>query len=154
MQYEVTDEAAIEFARAFYEALADAVPVDAAVSEARKAISRIVSSTLEWGTPVLFMHSPDGVLFNIRQSSAAAAQRHDPAGLAEQSRIASAQPIRRDEADMEPEQSRGMPVQSNMRGVTRMLLAGGALLVLAAVLGMLFMLPGCGNATLRQGFTL
>jgi hypothetical protein len=58
MQYEITDEAAIEFARAFYEALADAVPVDAAVGEARKTISRIVSSSLEWGTPVLYMHAP------------------------------------------------------------------------------------------------
>src|SRR3712207_4283142 len=35
MQYEITDEAAIEFSRDFYEAVADGLPVDAAVAEAR-----------------------------------------------------------------------------------------------------------------------
>lgn len=34
MQYEITDRAAIEFARSLYEALADGLPIDAAVSEA------------------------------------------------------------------------------------------------------------------------
>jgi hypothetical protein len=48
MQYEITDEAAIEFARAFYETLADDMPVDAAVSEARKAISLSAANTVEW----------------------------------------------------------------------------------------------------------
>src|SRR5215208_156857 len=57
MQYEVTDRAAIEFSRDFYEALADGLPVDAAVTEARAAVS--MDSILEWGTPVLYMHSPD-----------------------------------------------------------------------------------------------
>lgn len=63
MQYEITDKAAIEFARAFYLALADGIPVDAAVAEARIAVS--VTNTIEWGTPVLYMRSPDGVLFKI-----------------------------------------------------------------------------------------
>ncbi len=67
MQYEITDRAAIELARAFYEALADEMPVDAAVTEARKAVSLAVNNTVEWGTPVLYMRSPDGVLFSIRQ---------------------------------------------------------------------------------------
>ena len=65
MQYEITDRAAIEFSRTFYEALADEMPVDAAVAEARKAISMMVANTVEWGTPVLYMRSPDGVLFNL-----------------------------------------------------------------------------------------
>jgi hypothetical protein len=65
MQYEITDRAAIELSRAFYEALADGMPVDAAVSEARKAISLGVENTVEWGTPVLYMRSPDGDLFDI-----------------------------------------------------------------------------------------
>jgi tetratricopeptide (TPR) repeat protein len=65
MQYEITDRAAIELSRAFYEALTDGLPVDAAVSEARKAISLSVENTLEWGTPVLFMRSPNGVLFAV-----------------------------------------------------------------------------------------
>ncbi len=67
MQYEITDRAAIELSRAFYEALADGMPVDAAVSEARKAISLGVENTVEWGTPVLYMRSLDGVLFDIVQ---------------------------------------------------------------------------------------
>jgi CHAT domain-containing protein len=39
MQYSITDTAALAFSRAFYEALADSLPVDAVVSEARKAVS-------------------------------------------------------------------------------------------------------------------
>src|SRR5829696_6573090 len=67
MQYEVTDRAAIEFSRDFYEALADSLPVDAAVTEARAAVS--MDSLLEWGTPVLYMHSPDGRVFELLASS-------------------------------------------------------------------------------------
>jgi dipeptidyl aminopeptidase/acylaminoacyl peptidase len=63
MQYEVTDKAAIEFSRDFYEAVADGLPVDAAVAEARTAVS--MRSALEWGTPVLYMRSSDGHIFDI-----------------------------------------------------------------------------------------
>src|SRR5215208_3539880 len=63
MQYQITDKAAIEFCSAFYESLADGLPVDAAVTEARVAVS--MDSMLEWGTPVLYMRSPDGRLFDI-----------------------------------------------------------------------------------------
>ena len=66
MQYEITDQAALEFARSFYGALADSLPVDAAVAEARKAVSFAVNNTVEWGTPALYMRSPDGVLFHIQ----------------------------------------------------------------------------------------
>ncbi len=69
MQYKITDTAAIEFSRSFYEALADRMPVDAAVAEARIAVSMAVTNTIEWGTPVLYMCSPDGVLFNILKKS-------------------------------------------------------------------------------------
>lgn len=67
MQYEISDRAAIEFARAFYEALADGMPVDAAACEARKAISLAVHNTVEWGTPVLYMRSRNGVLFSVQK---------------------------------------------------------------------------------------
>jgi CHAT domain-containing protein len=67
MQFAITDDAAIEFSRTFYEALSDNLPIDAAVSEARKAVSMCVKDTLEWGVPVLFMRSPDGKLFTISQ---------------------------------------------------------------------------------------
>jgi hypothetical protein len=63
MQYEITDKAAIEFSRAFYDAVADGLPVDAAVAEARTAIK--MRSTLEWGTPVLYMRSSDGRIFDV-----------------------------------------------------------------------------------------
>lgn len=65
MQYAITDRAAVEFARGFYEALADGLPVDAAVSDARQAVSLAVTNTVEWGTPVLHMRAPDGLLFNL-----------------------------------------------------------------------------------------
>lgn len=69
MQYEITDRAAIELSHVFYEALADGLPVDTAVGEARKAISFGIVNTLEWGTPVLYMRSPDGLLFEMKQKS-------------------------------------------------------------------------------------
>jgi formylglycine-generating enzyme required for sulfatase activity len=65
MQYAITDRAAYEFARVFYEALADGLPVDAAVTEARKAVSLAVKPSLEWVTPVLFLRAPDGALFEV-----------------------------------------------------------------------------------------
>ena len=63
MQYAITDRAAIEFAQTFYESLADGLPVDGAVSEARKAISVNIANSLEWGTPVLHLRAPEGQLF-------------------------------------------------------------------------------------------
>lgn len=68
MQYEITDEAAIEFSRAFYEAVADGLPVDGAVAEARTAVSVGMGDSLEWGTPVLYMRSPNGYIFDVRRA--------------------------------------------------------------------------------------
>jgi formylglycine-generating enzyme required for sulfatase activity len=67
LQYQITDKAAIELTRTFYECIADNMPVDAAVAEARKAISFTAANSLEWGTPVLHMRTPDGNIFNITQ---------------------------------------------------------------------------------------
>ena len=72
MQYEITDRAAIELARAFYRALAYGMPADEAVVVARKAISLAVANTVEWGTPVLYMRTPDGVLFDLSEPPHAA----------------------------------------------------------------------------------
>ena len=69
MQYEITDRAAIELSRSFYEALADGMPIDTAVTEARKAISIGVENSVEWGTPVLYMRSPDGILFDLIENA-------------------------------------------------------------------------------------
>lgn len=65
MQYEITDRAAIEFARSLYEALADGLPIDAAVSEARKAVQLDAPHSMEWGTPVLHLRAVDGRLFEL-----------------------------------------------------------------------------------------
>lgn len=64
MQYAITNLAAVEFSRTFYEALADNLPVDAAVADARNAINLQNEYSLEWGTPVLYMRAPDGMLFS------------------------------------------------------------------------------------------
>lgn len=63
MQFPITDQAAIALTHEFYRALADGYPVDAALAEARKAI--FAHGLIEWGTPVLFMRTPDGRLFSI-----------------------------------------------------------------------------------------
>ena len=65
MQYEITDEAAIELSRSFYGAVARGIPVDTALTEARKGVATAFEDTLEWGTPVLYLQTPDGVLFNV-----------------------------------------------------------------------------------------
>ena len=65
MQYAISDRAAIELSRVFYESLADGLPVDAAVAEARKAIRLARPDSLEWSTPVLFSRAADGVLFDL-----------------------------------------------------------------------------------------
>jgi formylglycine-generating enzyme required for sulfatase activity len=69
MQYAITDSAALEFARTFYGALADNLPVDAAVADARNAINLQDEYSLEWGTPVLFMRTADGQLFTVDQTA-------------------------------------------------------------------------------------
>ncbi len=66
MQYEISDRAAIELARSFYEALAAGLPVDTAVTEARQSIGFSNPNSIEWVTPVLYMRSPDGQLFNLQ----------------------------------------------------------------------------------------
>ncbi len=65
MQYEITDRAAVEFSRTFYDSLAEGEAVDSAVSEARKAIKMALGETVEWGTPVLHMRARDGALLRI-----------------------------------------------------------------------------------------
>ncbi len=62
MQYEITDDAAVEFASSLYGHLSGGVPVDGAVTRARLAIRMKSRNTLEWATPVLHMRSKDGKL--------------------------------------------------------------------------------------------
>ena len=70
MQFEITDRAAIEFSRTFYEAVASQLPVDVSVTEARQAIRLALPNTLEWGTPVLYLRSRDGYIFDLTDAPA------------------------------------------------------------------------------------
>lgn len=66
MQFEITDQAAILFAREFYQAIADNFPVDMALTWARKGIFG-QGNCLEWGTPVLYLRSPHGQVFDVER---------------------------------------------------------------------------------------
>jgi hypothetical protein len=88
MQFEITDQAAIAFASGFYAALADGYPVDAALAQARKAI-HAAGHGLEWGTPVLYLRSRDGVVFepearrmpDLRREDSATNRSQSPRGV-------------------------------------------------------------------------
>ncbi len=69
MQFEVSDQASIEFASAFYGAIAQGRPIDSSIAEARKAIYTV--SPLEWATPVLYLRADDARLFEIENRAAA-----------------------------------------------------------------------------------
>jgi CHAT domain len=77
MQHVISDGAAIAFAEQLYRATANGLPVDAAVSEGRKAMVLRANDDLdlEWCLPVLYMRSPDGHLFVPRQHSPPAERR-------------------------------------------------------------------------------
>ncbi len=64
MQFEIADDVASTFAHEFYGALADRYPIDAAVTEARKAIFAS-GREIEWATPVLYLRAPDGRIFDV-----------------------------------------------------------------------------------------
>ena len=70
MQFEITDKAAIELSRTFYEMAANQLPIDVAVTQARQAVQLALPGTLEWGTPVLYLRSPDGYIFDLADTPA------------------------------------------------------------------------------------
>lgn len=78
MQFEISDRAAIEFTRSFYEAVAAGRPIDAAVRDARLAVSLTRPDSLEWGTPVLYLRQSDGRIFDVAPSVTAAPGPPDP----------------------------------------------------------------------------
>ena len=79
MQFEITDEAAITFTRAFYTSLAEGEPVDAALANARLAMYFMDSTDPEWGTPVLYMRTSESRLF-VRQDKEQQQAAAKPAG--------------------------------------------------------------------------
>jgi hypothetical protein len=68
MQYPVSDDAAVAFTREFYGALSIGYPLDAAMTEGRKAVFA-KRRAAEWGTPVLYTRASDTRLFDIEPPS-------------------------------------------------------------------------------------
>lgn len=82
MQMDVPDAAAPIFAGAFYRALADGWPVDAAAVEGRNALmGEFGLSSPLWVAPVLVMRSADGVLWRPELTPAAPEQPSQAADL-------------------------------------------------------------------------
>lgn len=93
MQFAISDEAAIMFSQEFYRALADGYPVDSALTEARKTIFA-QDNEVEWATPVLYMRSSDGRLFDWNKSNVAMAETVAPVEKAATLRAPNVSPAR------------------------------------------------------------
>jgi CHAT domain/WD domain, G-beta repeat len=89
MQFEITDPAAISLASELYAAVADGYPLDAALTEARKAIWAD-GNQVEWATPVLYLRARDGRIFDIIPTTSAAIPPPPPSGRASTTESASA----------------------------------------------------------------
>lgn len=66
MQFEISDGAAREISATFYTSLSMNMPVDAALTEARRTIFLSNRNSLEWATPILYMQVPHGQLFEFK----------------------------------------------------------------------------------------
>ena len=64
MQFAISDDAALTFAREFYGAFADGYPVEAALAEARKSMFALQNDS-EWATPVLYLRTSGNAIFEI-----------------------------------------------------------------------------------------
>ena len=63
MQFAISDPGAIAFSKALYRRLAVGDPLDAAVTEGRRALARLDAGFLDWASPVLFLRADDGRIF-------------------------------------------------------------------------------------------
>ena len=70
MQFEITDTAATSLSSEFYAALADGLPIDAALAHARMSVFA-ADNDVEWGTPVLYLRARDGRIFDVATQDAA-----------------------------------------------------------------------------------
>jgi tetratricopeptide (TPR) repeat protein len=64
MQFEISDEAACEFAGELYRVLAEGLEVDGAVLWGRIAVQNRFVDDIEWATPVLYLQGPEGRIFD------------------------------------------------------------------------------------------
>jgi hypothetical protein len=70
-QFTAHSESARAFTEEFYRALAEGFPIDACVTEGRKAVMSAVGLDLiDWASPVVFTRAPDGKLFDLPAASA------------------------------------------------------------------------------------
>jgi hypothetical protein len=70
MQSRLSDAAALGFSQGFYETLAIGWPIDACVTEGRKAIFQNENAEPgAWATPVLYLRVDDGKLFDLPESA-------------------------------------------------------------------------------------
>lgn len=85
MQFALSDDAAITFAQVFYSWIAEGYPVEAALGEARKAISVLPRTRevneLEWGAPALFMCAAEGQVFTMTAEPAPSGQPEPAAAV-------------------------------------------------------------------------
>lgn len=82
MQFEITDQAAIAFSSEFYAALVDGLPLDTAVTNARRTVF-FMPNYIEWAYPVLYLRSPDSRIFKIVRD----AEKIVPAEMAKGSQV-------------------------------------------------------------------
>lgn len=66
MQFAVAEESARAFAAEFYQALAEGFPIDACVTEGRRAVLALSGPAHpDWGVPALYSRTPDGMVFDL-----------------------------------------------------------------------------------------
>ena len=121
MQFEITDAAALTFSRQMYRSIGDREPIERAVTEARKAVP---VEGREWATPVLFMRSSDGHLFEERETPEVELPDDEPV---------EPQPPATDAADSS--QVGEDPTAKPTRGRALVALAGAVIVALAIVVG-------------------
>jgi hypothetical protein len=66
MQFRITDEAAIDFAEAFYTELGKGRALEGAVDKGRRAINSNNGTKNEWATPVLYLRADSGYLLEVK----------------------------------------------------------------------------------------
>lgn len=92
MQYEIRDDAAIEFAQFLYEELvAGNCPgaIDAAVALGRSSLYALNPGDFSYGTPVLWLNADNGIVFSAETDPANGALAFQPPSGAASSRIGS-----------------------------------------------------------------
>lgn len=77
MQTYLPDEAATQFTRAFYGAIADDWPLDAAVTASRQALFAHAPASPVWSVPALYLTATDGILWE-RESATTAESESTP----------------------------------------------------------------------------